>query len=213
VLGVVLRGLLAINCHYAHGSESPDATGEELEPPAAASRSRSARDPSDGHSEPGDFEGRRSKITSSRPQALHRAEPRRRARADSDVPRRHKRQAVQKEIYTSSEEDSELDETEEHTKLSASDQATVNPNAGLQPRTSELPSGLLKSGKSFSLQVTLVRQTMPARTTVNLAPTLSHLDARPSGPPIRHRGLRMLQDQAKAEPFRSLKLPDSINWL
>jgi hypothetical protein len=59
------------------------------------------------------------------------------------------------------------------------DMTTVNPSAELQPKTSAPPSGPPKGGRSFSLQVTLVTQMMPARMTVNLTPTLSHRDAGP----------------------------------
>jgi hypothetical protein len=87
------------------------------DPGAPASFSRSARDPSDGREEPGDSEGGRSEITSSCPPAPNREDPQGCARADSDVPRCRKRPAAQEEVYTSSEEDGELEETEEDTDL------------------------------------------------------------------------------------------------
>jgi hypothetical protein len=65
------------------------------------------------------------------------------------------------------------------------DMTTVYQSAELQPKTLAPPFGPPKSGRSFSLQVTLVTRTIPARMTVNLAPTLSHQNAGPSGPPLR----------------------------
>jgi hypothetical protein len=96
--------------------ESPVAMVEDLGHPASSSCSRAARH-QDGQEEPGDSEGRRSVATSSRPRAPHRKQPRGCARASSNVPRRRKK----KEVYTSSE-DGELDESEEDTDPSASDQ-------------------------------------------------------------------------------------------
>jgi hypothetical protein len=101
--------------------ESSVAMVEDPGHPASFSRSRSARH-QDGREELGDSEGGRSEASSSRPRAPHREQPRGCTLADSDIPRRCKRPAPQEEVYTSSEEDGKLDETDGDTDPSASDQ-------------------------------------------------------------------------------------------